>query len=235
MPLPDSAPLSLQVNPNAVQSKPKRAMIVRMSAETLDALDAFPNHPPLSFDFGDLPVSALHLSIPPPPHPPPPRASTSEMPSFRCALRRRALPMNSTSVPPPLPNPWHPSSSMPMSLANSWSSASSVTRSQTKYASRRWSQNSSIWNARPSFSTSPRSLPTLQRIQSARCLALVPSSRRLPLQINTASPPPPSLPSHLHSHHHPGSIPTSDAVSFTVSPYRPAFPKRPSGWSVAPT
>ncbi|KAG8214108.1 hypothetical protein J3R82DRAFT_10868 [Butyriboletus roseoflavus] len=55
MPLPSSAPLSLQVSSNAVQSKPKRAMIVRMSAETLDALEAFPNHPPLSFDFGDVP------------------------------------------------------------------------------------------------------------------------------------------------------------------------------------
>ncbi|KAN0091339.1 hypothetical protein V8E55_004905 [Tylopilus felleus] len=55
MPLPDSAQLSLQVNSNAVQSKPKHAMIVRMSAETLDALEAFPNHPPLSFDFGDHP------------------------------------------------------------------------------------------------------------------------------------------------------------------------------------
>ncbi|KAH0828047.1 hypothetical protein J3R83DRAFT_3697 [Lanmaoa asiatica] len=55
MPLPDSTPLSLQVSSNAVQSKPKRAMIVRMSAETLDALEAFPNHPPMSFEFGDNP------------------------------------------------------------------------------------------------------------------------------------------------------------------------------------
>ncbi|KAG9316843.1 hypothetical protein JVU11DRAFT_2913 [Chiua virens] len=55
MPLPNSAPLSLQVNLNAVQSKVKHAMIVRMSAETLDALEAFPHHPPLSFDFSDVP------------------------------------------------------------------------------------------------------------------------------------------------------------------------------------
>ncbi|KAF8134447.1 hypothetical protein EV363DRAFT_1323555, partial [Boletus edulis] len=59
MPLPDSTCLSLQVNSNAVQSKPKRAMIVRMSAETLDALEAFPNNPSLSFDFGDIP--GIHI------------------------------------------------------------------------------------------------------------------------------------------------------------------------------
>ncbi|KIJ68055.1 hypothetical protein HYDPIDRAFT_148312 [Hydnomerulius pinastri MD-312] len=58
MPLPDNAPLSLQVPSslrNAVQSKPKQAMIVRMSAETLEALEAFPSHPPMSFEFGDNP------------------------------------------------------------------------------------------------------------------------------------------------------------------------------------
>lgn len=59
MPLPDTAHLSLHVRSNALQSKPKRAMIVRMSAETLDALEAFPNHPPMSLDFGDNPVSIL--------------------------------------------------------------------------------------------------------------------------------------------------------------------------------
>ncbi|KAI9571207.1 hypothetical protein HD554DRAFT_2187682 [Boletus coccyginus] len=55
MPLPNGAPLALLVNSNAVQSRPKRAMIVRMSAETLDALEAFPAHPPLSIDFGGNP------------------------------------------------------------------------------------------------------------------------------------------------------------------------------------
>ncbi|KAF6741872.1 hypothetical protein DFP72DRAFT_1083024 [Ephemerocybe angulata] len=39
----------------AVQSKPKQAMIVRMSPETLDALQDFPNNPPIDFQFGDTP------------------------------------------------------------------------------------------------------------------------------------------------------------------------------------
>ncbi|KAH7888931.1 hypothetical protein F5I97DRAFT_1925479 [Phlebopus sp. FC_14] len=58
MPLPDNTPLSLQVPSNlgnAVQSKPKRAMIVRMSAETLEALEAFPNQPQMQVEFGDNP------------------------------------------------------------------------------------------------------------------------------------------------------------------------------------
>lgn len=58
MPLPDSGPLSLHVHSslgNAVQSKPKQAMIIRMTAETLEALEAFPNHPEMHFDFGDNP------------------------------------------------------------------------------------------------------------------------------------------------------------------------------------
>lgn len=63
MPLPDSAPLSLQVSSNAVQSKPKCAMIVRMSAETFDALETFPNHPQMSFDFGDNPVSIVPCRV----------------------------------------------------------------------------------------------------------------------------------------------------------------------------
>ncbi|KAL4073800.1 hypothetical protein V8B97DRAFT_1936433 [Scleroderma yunnanense] len=58
MPLPDNGPLSLHVHSslgNAVQSKPKQAMIIRMSAETLEALESFPNHPEMHFDFGDNP------------------------------------------------------------------------------------------------------------------------------------------------------------------------------------
>lgn len=34
----------------------KRAMIIRMSEETLEALAAYPAHPPLQFEFGDSPV-----------------------------------------------------------------------------------------------------------------------------------------------------------------------------------
>ncbi|KAI6040202.1 hypothetical protein EDC04DRAFT_2894202 [Pisolithus marmoratus] len=73
MPLPDTSPLSLHVHPslgNAVQSKPKQAMIVRLSAETLEALESFPNHPEMHFDFGDsperrsMPVQAQQESTP---------------------------------------------------------------------------------------------------------------------------------------------------------------------------
>ncbi|THV08594.1 hypothetical protein K435DRAFT_788017 [Dendrothele bispora CBS 962.96] len=38
-----------------VQLKPKHAFIVRLSSETLNALDAFPNNPELNFQFGDNP------------------------------------------------------------------------------------------------------------------------------------------------------------------------------------
>ncbi|KAG6335958.1 hypothetical protein ID866_3134 [Astraeus odoratus] len=58
MPLPTGGPLSLHVHSslgNAVQSKPKQAMIIRMSAETLEALESFPTHPEMNFDFGDAP------------------------------------------------------------------------------------------------------------------------------------------------------------------------------------
>ena len=232
MPLPESA-LSLHVHSNAVQSKPKRAMIVRMSAETLDALDTFPNHPPLSFTFGDAPVS-LSLSLPLPCQPPR-RASTSAMPSFRCAPRRRAPPMSSTSVPPPPPDPWPPSSSMPTSSASSWSSASSGTRSPTGSANRQWSQSSSTWSARPSSSTSPSRFPD-KSTQSARHLGRAPSSRRRPLRISPASPPRP--PPHARSpryHNPPRPVQTSAAVSSTISPCLPAFPMMSSRWSVAPT
>lgn len=60
MPLPDNGTLSLQGHSkpgDALPSKPKQAMIVRMSAETLDALEMFPHQPPLQFAFGKNPVS----------------------------------------------------------------------------------------------------------------------------------------------------------------------------------
>lgn len=56
MPLPGTGPLSVHSSlGNAVQSKPKQAMVVRLSAETLEALESFPNHPEMHFDFGDNP------------------------------------------------------------------------------------------------------------------------------------------------------------------------------------
>ena len=59
MPLPHNTALSLlgYSRPgDAVQSKPKQAMIIRMSAETLDALESFPNHPQMEFELGANPV-----------------------------------------------------------------------------------------------------------------------------------------------------------------------------------
>ncbi|KAF8813583.1 hypothetical protein BYT27DRAFT_7083347 [Phlegmacium glaucopus] len=55
MPLPYNTALSLlgYSRPgDAVQSKPKQAMIIRMSTETLDALESFPNHPQMEFELG---------------------------------------------------------------------------------------------------------------------------------------------------------------------------------------
>ncbi|TFY73324.1 hypothetical protein EWM64_g10687, partial [Hericium alpestre] len=63
MPLPvANGSLSLQGTSrpgDALQTAPKRAMIVRMTEETLKALEAHPNHPSLEFEFGDTP--AIHI------------------------------------------------------------------------------------------------------------------------------------------------------------------------------
>ncbi|KII92182.1 hypothetical protein PLICRDRAFT_172308 [Plicaturopsis crispa FD-325 SS-3] len=59
MPLPSNATLSVQGHSrpgDTVHSKPKQAMIVRLSDETLDAIDAFnPQKPHMEFDFGKMP------------------------------------------------------------------------------------------------------------------------------------------------------------------------------------
>ena len=46
---------------DALQSKPKQAMFIRMSSETLDALQSFPTQPALQFEFGDSPVRFVHI------------------------------------------------------------------------------------------------------------------------------------------------------------------------------
>jgi len=61
MPLPSGTQLSLQGHSrpgDAVHTKPKQAMIVRMSAETLEALEDLSNNPEMNFEFGDNPVSS---------------------------------------------------------------------------------------------------------------------------------------------------------------------------------
>jgi hypothetical protein len=87
MPLPVAinGTISLQ----APQPLTKRAMIIRMSDETLDALAAYPVQPPLQFEFGDTPVcnplsysSCVGLTTPLPL--PTPRASTSAPHSSPC-------------------------------------------------------------------------------------------------------------------------------------------------------
>ncbi|KAG2111164.1 uncharacterized protein F5147DRAFT_686586 [Suillus discolor] len=58
MPLPSGTPLSLQGHSrpgDTVQTKPKHAMIVRMSAETLEALEDLSSNPLMNFEFGDTP------------------------------------------------------------------------------------------------------------------------------------------------------------------------------------
>ncbi|KAH9961277.1 hypothetical protein BC827DRAFT_336155 [Russula dissimulans] len=63
MPLPVAinGTISLQgLTRQGVSPQPltKRAMIIRMSEQTLDALAAYPTHPPLQFEFGDTLVCA---------------------------------------------------------------------------------------------------------------------------------------------------------------------------------
>lgn len=58
MPLPNGTLLSLQGHSrpgDTVQTKPKHAMIVRMSAETLEALEDLSSNPTMNFEFGDSP------------------------------------------------------------------------------------------------------------------------------------------------------------------------------------
>jgi hypothetical protein len=57
MPLPTDTPLSLQ-GFSAAQSKPKQAVVVRMSAETLDALDALPAGAKIEFEYPSNPTGA---------------------------------------------------------------------------------------------------------------------------------------------------------------------------------
>lgn len=84
MPLPENT-LSLgpHTNPGESEhSKPKVAMLVRMSTETLDALQALGEKPPIDVEFGDLPVSRSHSSaLPAADHT---RASILEMSFMRC-------------------------------------------------------------------------------------------------------------------------------------------------------
>lgn len=64
MPLPANGTLSLQghAGPGVTQqSKPKQAMIVRMSAETFEALESQSNPPRIEVEMGKRPV--CHLSI----------------------------------------------------------------------------------------------------------------------------------------------------------------------------
>lgn len=45
------------------QPSTKRAMIIRMSEETLEALAAYPARPPLQFEFGDTSVRIPHHTL----------------------------------------------------------------------------------------------------------------------------------------------------------------------------
>ncbi len=91
---------------DAPQPLTKRAMIIRMSEETLEALAAYPAHPPLQFEFGDTPVrtyTAPFFSLYPahaldcPPRPP--RVSTSAPLSSPCKGRKNLLRTNFTFAP----------------------------------------------------------------------------------------------------------------------------------------
>lgn len=101
MPLPHNTALSLlgYSRPgDAVQSKPKQAMIIRMSTETLDALESFPNHPQMEFELGANPVrlsrrsylSCLKQTS----------ASTSGTHLFLCVTHKKRHSMNFTCEHP---------------------------------------------------------------------------------------------------------------------------------------
>ena len=60
MPLPVNSTLSLLPAGAGNDSSKKKAMIVRMSTETLDALEGFPDHPAMDFDLGENPARTFH-------------------------------------------------------------------------------------------------------------------------------------------------------------------------------
>lgn len=112
MPLPANGSLSLQGHSrpgDAVHSKPKQAMLVRMSAETLEALSNFQNQLQMDFEFGDNPVSSycavseLHSLKT---YHPAARGSISARLSFRCVRGWRMCPMISIFAPHLLRSPW---------------------------------------------------------------------------------------------------------------------------------
>jgi RNA polymerase II elongation factor ELL len=88
---------------DAPQPLTKRAMIVRLSEETLEALAAYPAHPPLQFEFGDTsvrthtpPLFSLYPSSPSSRHL---RVSTSDPPSSPCMEHKNLLRTNFTFAP----------------------------------------------------------------------------------------------------------------------------------------
>lgn len=86
---------------DAPQPLTKRAMIIRMSEETLEALAAYPAHPPLQFEFGDSPVRThtpplLSCSCSPATSI---RVSISDPPSSPCRAHKNLLRMNFTFAP----------------------------------------------------------------------------------------------------------------------------------------
>jgi RNA polymerase II elongation factor ELL len=59
MPLPGNGVLSLHGHSrpgDTIHSNPKHAMIVRMSDETLELLEGYPNKLSMDFEFGENPV-----------------------------------------------------------------------------------------------------------------------------------------------------------------------------------
>ncbi|KAF8200872.1 hypothetical protein BJ912DRAFT_586242 [Pholiota molesta] len=69
MPLPTNSSLVLLPSSkpgDALHAKPKHAMLLRMSSQTLDALESFPTNPQVQFQFGDSPglfIGDTHFPI----------------------------------------------------------------------------------------------------------------------------------------------------------------------------
>ena len=133
MPLPPNGILSLQgpVGPGGADTlKPKQAMIVRMSQETFEALEAQPNPPKVEVEFGANSVCCVDFElcvtvlIPV-------RGYTLATTFFLCGHSKRACPTSSTCGLCHLTRLLLHSDSTRMSSENSWLNASWDRRCRT--------------------------------------------------------------------------------------------------------
>lgn len=125
MPLPENTTIPLHGHSrpeDALHSKPKQAIFLRMSTETLEALQASPL-PQVQFAFGKRSVSSISTTRSPQLDLPPCRAFKWEKLSFRHNRLLKTQFMTYTSVPLPQDRRIHHSSTTRGWLESSWCSA----------------------------------------------------------------------------------------------------------------